>query len=73
LAKKEHIATHSAEELMAIWQRGESRSDWTKAAAMTQEEIEASVASDPDEAGMVIDWDSATIEMPKPKPSSTCA
>jgi uncharacterized protein (DUF4415 family) len=48
-------------------QRGESRSDWAKAAAMTSEEIEASVASDPDEADMVMDWENATIEMPQPK------
>jgi uncharacterized protein (DUF4415 family) len=47
--------------------RGETRSDWAKAAALTDEEIEAQIAADPDEAGMVIDWDSATIEMPQPK------
>jgi uncharacterized protein (DUF4415 family) len=35
--------------------------------ALTQEEIEARFAADPDEAGTVIDWDSATIEMPQPK------
>ena len=27
---------------------------------MTSEQIEASVASDPDEAGMIVDWESAT-------------
>ena len=48
-------------------QRGESRSVWAKAAAMTSEEIEASAASDPDEADMIMDWDSATVEMPRPK------
>jgi uncharacterized protein (DUF4415 family) len=67
MVKKEHIVRHSAKELEAMRQRGESRSDWAKAAAMTSEEIEVSVASDPDEAGMVMDWDSATIEMPQPK------
>lgn len=34
---------------------------------MTDVEIEAAVASDRDEADMVIDWDSATAELPKPK------
>jgi len=67
MAKKEHIVRHTAEQLDAMRQRGESRSDWAKAAAMTGEEIEASVVSDPDEADMVMDWDSATIEMPQPK------
>jgi uncharacterized protein (DUF4415 family) len=67
MARKEHIVRHTAKELDAMRQRGESRSDWTKAAAMTSDEVEASVASDPDEAGMVMDWDSATVEMPQPK------
>lgn len=39
--------------------------DWEKAAAITDAELEASVAADPDEAGMVVDWDNATAEMPK--------
>jgi len=47
--------------------RGETYSDWARAAAMTYDEIEAQVAADPDEAGMVYDWDNATTEMPKPK------
>jgi uncharacterized protein (DUF4415 family) len=34
---------------------------------MTSEEIEAQVAADPDEAGMAVDWDSVTVEIPKPK------
>lgn len=56
---------HTAKDLAA--KRGESRTDWAKAAAMTDEQLEASVAADPDEAGMVMDWDSATVELPKPK------
>ena len=34
---------------------------------MTRDEIDAGVASGPDEAGMVMDRDNATIEMPQPK------
>jgi uncharacterized protein (DUF4415 family) len=67
MERKGHPVRHTAEELEATRQRGESRSDWAKAAAMTSEQIEASVASDPDEADIVVDWDSATIEMPQPK------
>ena len=67
MERKGHTVKHTAEELEAMRQRGESRSDWAKAAAMTSEEIEASVASDPDEADMVMDWENATIEMPQPK------
>ncbi len=34
---------------------------------MTSEEIKAQIAADPDEAGMIVDWDSVTVEMPQPK------
>jgi uncharacterized protein (DUF4415 family) len=47
--------------------RGESKSDWARAAAMTHAEIEASIAADPDEAGMVVDWTRASVDMPHPK------
>jgi uncharacterized protein (DUF4415 family) len=47
--------------------RAASRSDWAKAAAMTDEQLETSIAADPDEAGMVMDWESVTVELPKPK------
>jgi uncharacterized protein (DUF4415 family) len=69
MPKKEHIVRYSAEELAEKRKRGESRSDWGRAAAMTREEIEADIASNPDEAGMVVDWDSVSIELPKPKAS----
>ena len=65
MVKKEHIVRHTARELAA--KRGASRSDWAKAAAMANEQLEASIAADPDEAGMVMDWDSVTVELPKPK------
>ena len=69
MPKKEHIVRYSAEELAEKRKRGESRSDWGRVAAMTKEEIEADIASNPDEAGMVVDWDSVSIELPKPKAS----
>ncbi len=47
--------------------RGESRTDWAKAAAMTDAELEALIAGDPDEAGMVVDWSKVTIGIPAPK------
>jgi uncharacterized protein (DUF4415 family) len=67
MPKKERIERHTAAELKAKRERGETRSDWAKAAAMTKDEIAADIAADPDEAGMVMDWDSATVELPKPK------
>src|SRR5262245_30801048 len=67
MAKKGRIVKYTAEELAEQRRRGETRSDWARAAAMTSTEIEAQVAADPDEAGMVVDWDSVTVELPKPK------
>jgi uncharacterized protein (DUF4415 family) len=58
---------HSAEELLEMRQRGETHSDWERAGAMTQAEVEAQIAADPDEAGMVYDWDNAMTELPRPK------
>jgi uncharacterized protein (DUF4415 family) len=62
-----NIVRYTAEELREMRRRGETYTDWERAGAMTQEEIEAQIAADPDEAGMVVDWDSVTTVMPKPK------
>jgi uncharacterized protein (DUF4415 family) len=67
MARKEHIVKYTAEELEELVQKDGSRSDWEKAAGMTKAKIEAAVASDPDEADTVMDWDNATVEMPRPK------
>ena len=67
MAKKETIVSYTDDELKAIIAHGESKSDWARAAAMTEEEVEAAIAGDPDEAGMAIDWSTASFEMPQPK------
>ena len=65
MLRKEHIVRYTAKQLAA--KRRVSRTDWAKAAATTNAELEASIAADPDEAHMVMDWDSVTVELPKPK------
>ena len=67
MAKKGRIVTYTDNELRAMQERGESKSNWAEAAAMTDAEIEAAIADDPDEAGMVVDWSKASEELPKPK------
>lgn len=67
MAKKEHIVKYTDEELAKLVEREGTSSDWDKAACMTEAEIESRIASDPDEADMVMDWDKATPEMPQPK------
>jgi uncharacterized protein (DUF4415 family) len=67
MARKERIVKYTDNELRAMQERGESKSNWAQAAAMTDEEVEAPIASDPDEAGMVVDWSKASVELPQPK------
>ena len=56
-----HIVRYSAAELKAMVERGESQTDWERVKAMTEAELEAAIASDPDEAGMVVDWSRAVF------------
>lgn len=67
MLKRGRIVKYTAEELAEKRSAGETHSDWARAAAPTSEEIEAQVAADPDEAGMVVDWESVAIELPKAK------
>ena len=67
MAKKENIVSYTSDEMEAMRLRGESKSDWARAAAMTQVEIEAAIADHPDEAVLVFDWSNASFEMPQPK------
>ena len=67
MAKKEHIVKYTDKELTKLVKREGTLSDWDKAVSTTQEEIEARVASDSDEAEMVMDWDNITVELPHPK------
>jgi uncharacterized protein (DUF4415 family) len=50
------ILRYTAEELRAIIARGESRTDWARVDVMTEAELEAAIASDPDWADIPPDW-----------------
>ena len=67
MANDEDIKRYTVEEIRAMRERGEDRTNWAKVDAMSEEEIEAAIASDPDEAGIEWDWDSAKIVMPESK------
>ena len=67
MARKVHIVKYTDKELTNLTKQEGSLSDWGKAASMTNAEVEASVSSDADESGMVMDWDNATIELPHSK------
>ncbi|GAB5505142.1 MAG: BrnA antitoxin family protein [Rhizobiaceae bacterium] len=65
---EKNIVRYSANEIRERIARGESRSDWARVDAMTDEEIEAQMRDDPDWADfMDIDWSKATVVYPAEK------
>lgn len=63
-----NIRRYSADELRAMIARGESKTDWQAVRNMTEEELEASIASDPDWKDVPVDWYKDAIPvMPGPK------
>jgi uncharacterized protein (DUF4415 family) len=58
--KSENIVTYTMDELKAMADRGEDRTDWAKAATHPIPD-----GSDPDDAMEQIDW--ATTELPMPR------
>jgi hypothetical protein len=50
------IVSYTVEQLERMRARGESRTDWARVDAMTEAELEAAIASDPDWANVPPDW-----------------
>ena len=67
MRKKEHISRYTAAELDRMARAGASRSDWARADAKSDAEIEANAAGDDAEDGMTVDWTAAQIDLPAPK------
>ena len=55
MPRKEDIRRHTLEDL----ERMESRTDWERVDRMTEEELEAAIAADPDWRDMPADWHEA--------------
>jgi uncharacterized DUF497 family protein len=58
-AKKENIVSFTFEELEAKWAAGESRTDWARVDAMTQEEVER--LADEEEGPLPEGWEKTVI------------
>ncbi len=72
MQKCENIVRYSAEELRELRNRGESQTDWARFDAMTEEELEAAIASDPEEPKeWEYDWSSLRVAIPGPKEQLT--
>jgi uncharacterized protein (DUF4415 family) len=67
MKKNGDTVSYTASELKELVAREGDQSDWAAAAAMRSEEVEAAIASDPDEASMVVDWSTVRRGAPSPK------
>ena len=68
MANEEDIRRYSIEEIRAMRAGGESRTDWQRIRTMTEEELEAAIASDPDWKDIPEDWYlNAVAVYPEPK------
>ena len=56
MKRKGSIVSYSAEELKAMVERGEDETDWARVDAMSEMELDAAIASDPDWADIPRDW-----------------
>jgi uncharacterized protein (DUF4415 family) len=67
MAKRSGTVRHSAEEIKAMIARGESRTDWARVDAMSEHELEASIAADADDVHEDLDWSEAVAGLPPRK------
>ncbi len=67
MKKKGDIVRYTAEEIRAMLARGESRTDWAAVKAMSEEELESSITTDPDDVHAPVDWTQAVEGMPPRK------
>jgi uncharacterized protein (DUF4415 family) len=67
MRKKSAIVQYTAKQIEAKVARGEDRTDWRKANAMTGKKLEASIRADVDDVRGEPDWTRAIIGRPAPK------
>ena len=67
MARKDDTVRYAAEEIKAMIARGEDRTDWAKVDATTQNELETSIAADPDDVHEELDWSRAVKGLPPRK------
>jgi uncharacterized protein (DUF4415 family) len=67
MRKNGDTVRYSAKELAAMRRRGRSRTDWKKVDAMSEADLKASIAADPDDVHGEIDWTQAVAGLPPRK------
>jgi uncharacterized protein (DUF4415 family) len=67
MRKKSDTVRYTAKEIKARIERGEDRTNWRKAKAMTGKKLEASIRADADDVRGEPDWTKAIMGVPAPK------
>jgi uncharacterized protein (DUF4415 family) len=67
MRKKSDTVRCTAKEIKARMERGEDRTNWRKAKAMTGKKLEESIRADVDEVQAEPDWTKAIMGIPAPK------
>src|SRR5580704_17003355 len=67
MRKKSDTVRYTAKHIKAKIARGEDRTDWRKADAMTGKKLEASIRADVDDVQGEPDWTRAMMGIPAPK------
>jgi uncharacterized protein (DUF4415 family) len=68
MEKKEDIRRYTSAELKAMRARGESKTDWVRFEAKSEEQLERDIANDPDYRDVPDDWyKNATLVIPTSK------
>jgi hypothetical protein len=73
MRKKSDTVRFTAKQIKAKIARGEERTDWRKANAVTGKKLEASIRADVDEVQGEPDWTRAIMGIPAPKDISISA
>jgi len=67
MKKKGGTLRYSGDEIDAMLAHGESRTDWNAVTSMTEEQLEASIAVDPDDTHEPVDWTRTVTGLPAGK------
>ena len=67
MRKKNDTVRCTAKQIKSTIERGEDRTDWRKAKAMTGKKLEASIRADVDDVRGEPDWTQAIMGVPAPK------
>lgn len=67
MRKKNDTVRYTAKQIKSKIERGEDRTNWRKAKAMTGKKLEASIRADVDDVRGKPDWTQAIMGVPAPK------